>query len=95
MDEFNDKGSVPDGEPAHESRLGSESELAMEKHSSQKRMSTIHETFFVITICMAQILALSGLGQGFGKPLTRCMEDVADVCLSTSVYRRRQLWGHK
>ncbi|KAH6720854.1 hypothetical protein BKA61DRAFT_595679 [Leptodontidium sp. MPI-SDFR-AT-0119] len=42
----------------------SESIPRIEKHEDGKRMSVLHEGAFIVTICMAQILALSGLGQG-------------------------------
>lgn len=45
----------------------SESIPRIEKHEDGKRMSVLHEGAFIVTICMAQILALSGLGQGLGK----------------------------
>lgn len=46
-------------------RQASESAATIEKHEG-KQMSVLHEYSFIITICMAQILALSGLGQGLG-----------------------------
>lgn len=67
MDQIDDKMHVPEGDSASETQLGSEPELATDKVPGQKTMSSIHEAFFIITICMAQILALAGLGQGFGE----------------------------
>lgn len=45
---------------------GLESDLAPEKNLGPAQMSVVHGGAFIITICMAQILALSGLGQGLG-----------------------------
>ncbi|CZT09641.1 related to Drug resistance protein YOR378W [Rhynchosporium graminicola] len=55
-------------EPRHEdstsTRQGSERTATNENCGERKRMSVLHEGAFIITICMAQILALAGLGQG-------------------------------
>ncbi|KAI9051848.1 hypothetical protein LZ554_004109 [Drepanopeziza brunnea f. sp. 'monogermtubi'] len=41
--------------------------LAIELSQSRGQMSILHEGAFIITICMAQILVLSGLGKGLGR----------------------------
>lgn len=63
-----------DSEEIVGSRLGSDSDLPVEKTPVEKQMSMVHEVAFIITICMAQIFALAGIGQGFGKyaELCRC-----------------------
>ncbi|CZT10906.1 related to Drug resistance protein YOR378W [Rhynchosporium agropyri] len=57
--------------PRHEdstsTRQGSERTATNENYGERKRMSVLHEGAFIITICMAQILALAGLGQGLGR----------------------------
>ncbi|CZR55885.1 related to Drug resistance protein YOR378W [Phialocephala subalpina] len=58
-----------DSEHTAGTRLGSESDLTVEKTPGQEQMSVVHELTFIITICMAQIFALAGIGQGFGKQL--------------------------
>lgn len=47
-------------------RHGSLSTLTNEKPTNSNGMTKVHDLAFIVTICMAQILALSGLGQGFG-----------------------------
>ncbi|CZT44528.1 related to Drug resistance protein YOR378W [Rhynchosporium secalis] len=54
--------------PRHEdstsTRQGSERTATNENYGERKRMSVLHEGASMITTCMAQILALAGLGQG-------------------------------
>jgi methylthioribose-1-phosphate isomerase len=49
-----------------ESYNGSRSDIVKEKSTGTEGMSGVHDIAFIITICMAQILALAGLGQGLG-----------------------------
>ena len=49
------------------SRVGSTADTMNEKSIGTEGMSRIHDIAFIITICMAQILALAGLGQGLGS----------------------------
>lgn len=58
------------------SRNGSSSEILKEKSYGTEGMSRILDIAFIITICMAQILALSGLGQGLG----RCSRNESSTC---------------
>lgn len=53
-----------DGSPP--TRNGSESEILQKKPRGTEGMSRIHDIALIVTICMAQILALAGLGQALG-----------------------------
>jgi len=50
-------------------RNGSDATLTNEEQTEKKRMSSLHDIFFIMTICLAQIFALAGLGQGLGETL--------------------------
>lgn len=69
MEEADNKSHVSNPGSKHTAgtRVGSESDLNVEKSPILKQMSVIHKVTFIVTICMAQIFALSGIGQGFGE----------------------------